>query len=170
MILELILVMAAAAAAILVVWIIIRRRNKHWEQIRRAAAILLKEKKLDQALTRMQQTNDQRYRTLLILSWTDTQKRTYIFDPEQGVHFGRSPVLNEVCIRDDKVSSSHCRMILAGGHLYLQDMNSANGTWIRSGLRTVRIYGDTILSNGSQLVLGGITFHVALQMFDMAYI
>jgi pSer/pThr/pTyr-binding forkhead associated (FHA) protein len=69
--------------------------------------------------------------------------------PETGIHLGRER--GEVLFPDDGyVSGLHCQIALNGGRVFLTDLGSSNGTFIRIKEETEVVSGDILLM-GQQL-------------------
>ncbi|MFO0619116.1 MAG: FHA domain-containing protein [Polyangiaceae bacterium] len=74
--------------------------------------------------------------------------------PESGLHLGRER--GDVLFPEDGyVSGLHCRISWQGGKLFITDLGSSNGSF-------VRIYKDTVLSTGDVLLMGQQLFRVAV--------
>lgn len=73
---------------------------------------------------------------------------------ENGLHLGRER--GEVLFSDDGyVSGLHCRLTYEDGQVFLTDLGSSNGTF-------VRLVGEEQLSNGDILLMGQQLFRVTL--------
>ena len=55
---------------------------------------------------------------------------TELAQADIGIVVGREPALCERLIDDATVSRRHCRFSLREGRLYVEDLNSLNGTWL----------------------------------------
>jgi pSer/pThr/pTyr-binding forkhead associated (FHA) protein len=74
--------------------------------------------------------------------------------PESGLHLGRER--GDVLFPEDGyVSGLHCRISYQNGKLYLTDLGSSNGSF-------VRLYKDTTVSTGDVLLMGQQLFRVAI--------
>ena len=74
--------------------------------------------------------------------------------PESGLHLGRER--GDVLFPEDGyVSGLHCRISYQNGKLYLTDLGSSNGSF-------VRLYKDTSVSTGDVLLMGQQLFRVAI--------
>ena len=74
--------------------------------------------------------------------------------PETGVHLGRER--GDVLFPEDGyVSGLHCRISYQNGKLFLTDLGSSNGSF-------VRLYKDTNVSTGDVLLMGQQLFRVAV--------
>lgn len=109
-------------------------------------------------------------KVMVYLKWKDRQKQGFVFNPELGIRIGRSPGENEVCIRAGEVSASHCLLFLSQGQLAVQDLHSANGTWVKRGLRKHAVNGAEYLFSGDRLIVGTLDIRVTVFTFDMSYI
>jgi pSer/pThr/pTyr-binding forkhead associated (FHA) protein len=74
--------------------------------------------------------------------------------PESGVHLGRERG-NVLFPEDGYVSGLHCRLSWEGGRLFLVDLGSSNGSF-------VRIHEETEIKAGDVLLMGQQLFRVAL--------
>ncbi|HVY48356.1 MAG TPA: FHA domain-containing protein, partial [Minicystis sp.] len=74
--------------------------------------------------------------------------------PETGLHLGRER--GDVLFPEDGyVSGLHCRLAWQSGQLYLTDLGSSNGTF-------VRLNGEAEVQNGDILLMGQQLFRVAM--------
>ncbi len=74
--------------------------------------------------------------------------------PETGLHLGRER--GDVLFPEDGyVSGLHCRLSYANGKIYLTDLGSSNGSF-------VRLMKDTAISNGEILLMGQQLFRIAI--------
>lgn len=72
-----------------------------------------------------------------------------------SVTVGRSP--DSALVLDDGFASSrHARFYNDGGEIYIEDLNSTNGTWVGRE----RIYAPTHLVAGSQVTIGKTTMEI----------
>jgi hypothetical protein len=73
--------------------------------------------------------------------------------PETGLNMGRER--GEVLFADDGyVSGLHCRISFEGGQVYLTDLGSSNGTY-------VKVVGSEHFTNGEVLLMGQQLFRIA---------
>lgn len=159
------------AAALGIAAYIILRALKQAERQRYydAACRILKEECLDQAIQSRGGETSGGQKTMLYLKWKDTEKHGYVFQLERPVYVGRDPQINQVCIREETVSAKHCVFYLYQGGVYLGDLNSRNGTWLRRGLRTRRVTGAVPVVSGDRLLIGGLSLRAEIFTMDMAY-
>ena len=134
-----------------------------------AAYKVLKEECLDLAIRNQNERMRAEQKLMLYLKWKDSEKQGYVFDPEKPVRIGRSPEQNDICIREGTVSSQHCVLFLYQGGLYLQDLNSRNGTLLKQGFSRHLVNGTEQVFSGDRIIVGSMTFQVTLFLFDMAY-
>ena len=86
--------------------------------------------------------------------------RTALGDPA-GVVVGRNPRESSHIVADPSVSREHARFYLQGEALYVEDLNSTNGTKL-NGERLAAGQGAQI-DSGDELVLGSVAFRVDLK-------
>lgn len=74
--------------------------------------------------------------------------------PETGLNLGRER--GEVLFSDDGyVSGLHCRLSFEDGQVYLTDLGSSNGTFVRT-------HGEEAFRNGEVLLMGQQLFRIAI--------
>ena len=74
--------------------------------------------------------------------------------PEAGLHLGRER--GDVLFPEDGyVSGLHCRISYQGGKLYITDLGSSNGSF-------VRLFKETSIGSGDVLLMGQQLFRVAI--------
>jgi pSer/pThr/pTyr-binding forkhead associated (FHA) protein len=83
----------------------------------------------------------------VILSFGGKEVKTYELSKPATV-VGRDPGA-DIVIDNLGVSRSHCQLLQRGGHFVVQDMNSANGTYV-NGKRV----GEQSLNDADQIVVG----------------
>lgn len=153
-----------------IITVIIRRRKGAAAARLKAAAVLLREWQLDNAISRDANAEYTRIRPVLELTWKDTRKRDFLFDPSVPIRVGKDPVRNNICIRRETVGAEHCVLMMYRGALTVQDLNSRNGTFIKRGRKRYRIRGRVFVRNGDRLEVGGVSMQINLFMFDSAYV
>ena len=141
-------------------------RQKYYD----AAYKVIKEECLNNAIRNQNEKIRNGQKLMLYLKWKDSEKQGYVFDPEKPVRIGRSPENSEICIREETVSSQHCILYLYQGGLYLQDMNSRNGTWLKLGLKKRLVQGVVPVFSGDKIIVGSLAIKVTIFTFDMAYV
>jgi pSer/pThr/pTyr-binding forkhead associated (FHA) protein len=74
--------------------------------------------------------------------------------PDQGIHLGRER--GDVLFPEDGyVSGLHCRLSWEGGRLFMTDLGSSNGSFIR-------LKEEVEVKNGDVLLMGQQLFRVAM--------
>lgn len=76
-----------------------------------------------------------------------------------GLTIGRDPGLNDRIVADAAVSRRHCRLGLADGGLFVEDLNSLNGTWVDDVPLTP--FAPAAVVAGQQITLGRVTLTVS---------
>lgn len=160
-------VFAAGGAAI---YVIRSSRKAEMQKYYDAAYKMIKENCLNNAIRNQSVPAYGGLKVMVYLKWKDRQKQGFVFDPEHGIRIGRSPGENEICIRDGAVSGQHCVLFVSGGRLAVQDLNSANGTWIQRGFWKHAVETAEFLCSGDRLAVGTLKIQVTVFTFDMAYI
>ncbi len=97
------------------------------------------------------------------------EKGGVIFDPEKVVIFGRQKEQVSVCINEAVVSSKHCQVYLSGGEIWLEDMNSANGTCLIRKRKEYRLSPGypIMLADKDVLHVGSRYFQIQMFYYDM---
>ena len=65
---------------------------------------------------------------------------------------------NDLVLSDNTVSGQHCIILTEGEDIYIQDLDSTNGTFLNGK----RIHEKTVLQRGDKLMLGKQEFTVNL--------
>lgn len=56
---------------------------------------------------------------------------------------------NDIVVSDDSVSRHHARLTIAGGNLFIEDLNSANGVFVgRERIGRSAVFVDTVIRLG----------------------
>ena len=118
----------ACVLLVLLTLIIARKKEKEYARCIKAADVLFKYKGLDDSLFRDQSWNSVTARPYVLIQWKDGEKQSFVFDPEKGIHIGYDPHFNQIGILDKTVSAKHCVLYSIANRLYIQDLNSTNGT------------------------------------------
>jgi FOG: FHA domain len=77
-----------------------------------------------------------------------------------GLSIGRDPALNDRTLADAAVSHRHCRLGLGNDGLFIEDLNSLNGTWV-DGVELTP-FAPEPLAAGQQVTLGRVTLTVQI--------
>lgn len=161
---------ALLLAMILLITIVSRRKQKNKEQEIKAAAMLLKERQLRDAIDMNRRGEANRNHMVLVVTWKDDKKRKFVFDPASGVRIGRGRDENQICVPLDTVSTKHCMIFSNGDYLYVKDLNSANGTFLKRGFKTYRVRDCEMCRDNDKIIVGGIAFQVRTFWIDSAYL
>lgn len=170
MVAEIVICFVAVLVTALAAAITNRKIKKKKDQEFKAAALLLKERQLQNAIDMNQSRQGQRENMVLVVSWKDDKKREYIFDPARGVQIGRDREANQICVPLDTVSQQHCMIFSNGDFMYVKDLNSANGTFLKRGFKTYRVYDCELLLDNDKVIVGGISFKVRSFWVDSGYL
>ncbi|HII74401.1 FHA domain-containing protein, partial [Sulfurisphaera tokodaii] len=84
------------------------------------------------------------------------QKIPLSFDIFPSISVGRSPE-NVIIVPDPEVSRRHALISLEGGELYIEDLNSTNGTYIYDGKLFQPVKGKQKISPNTIIKLGNQT-------------
>ena len=164
-----IIVVICIAAACVAAYVIRAVKKTEHQKCYDAAYKVVKEECLYNAIRSHSEWQKNRRKQMLYLKWKDGEKQGFVFDPEQPVRIGRDLQNNEICIREGEVSSRHCVLYLYQGNIFLKDLNSSNGTWIRQGLSRRRVQGVRPVYSGDKIIVGNMTIQVTIFIFDMGY-
>lgn len=99
------------------------------------------------------------------------KKVQLVFDPEKEILIGRDKNSSNIYINDVTVSQKHCCIYSVDDHVYLRDMHSANGTYLKRGAfqRYHIVEGESIeLFTKDVIIVGSNEFIVTLFYYDMA--
>lgn len=98
------------------------------------------------------------------------KKIQLVFDPEREVNIGRDKFSSNIYINDPTVSQKHCCIYSVDDRVYLRDLYSANGTYIKRGIgkRYHIVEGGSIeLADKDTIVVGSNELKVTLFFYDM---
>ena len=107
---------------------------------------------------------------IVALSWKQTERESFVFDPLEGVRIGRENGVNNVVIPDQEVSLRHCVLYRKGRSLVLEDLRSTNGTTVTHGLRSCRVRGAVYVYNGDKIRVGSTEMLLHVFWIDSAYL
>lgn len=174
-----IIVVVFIAAVIVVGTIILgivvtKKRNAEKQKYYSAAANIVKEDLLNYSIqNRMIHNSVQptEARLMLYLKTIDANnKYSYVFDPAKIIRIGRKKIndKNTICLNDIKVSHEHCAIYTDGYKVYLQDMNSLNGSIVKRGFRKYMLNGGNVMEIKSKdkLYIGSVIFQVTIFYYD----
>ena len=102
-----------------------------------------------------------------VLDGTDDSGRAFVVNISElalgfvsGVVLGRSPANSEFLIDHQEVSREHVRLVQDSGHLYVEDLDTLNGTRVNGQPVT---QGDPVeIDDGDRLEIGPVAFTVRL--------
>lgn len=155
-------IIVAVVSAVLVL-----RRKQERAAYYQAAYKMRKEAYLDDALKKQGGHRvSQPLRTMLYLKQEKGAREGFVYNPEQVVNIGRAQNGNDLCVRDLNVSSYHCRIFSYGGTLFLEDLGSSNGTWIKRGFRKQQVTQPFPVVSGDRLCIGSQTFKMIVFTFN----
>ena len=77
--------------------------------------------------------------------------------PQLGLQIGRDPE-NDVILADDGVSRDHSRVWLQGADVYVEDLDSTNGTFVND----VKVSGPQVLQPNDRIQVGRATIQFAI--------
>ncbi len=145
-----------------------REIHKYYEAARR----IIQEEHLNYAIKNPLNGHGERpqmQKIMLCLKTENNRKNSYVFDPEKGIHIGRDSEKNEICLQDVTVSGEHCRIFLYQDQIYLQDCMSANGTFLKKGIRRPHVlHGNAeVLRSKDRIYVGNTVFRTIIFYCDM---
>ena len=135
-----------------------------------AAYKMIKETCLNQAIKNHLTREMSGQMIMVYLEWKEGDSYGYVFNPVYGIRIGRDPEKNEICIRENIISSSHCKIYLTEGGLAIQDYGSINGTYLKRHFWTHKISGSEYLYSGDKIRVGNTKITVKVFTFDMSNI
>lgn len=83
----------------------------------------------------------------------------FIFKIDGEIIVGRENAMQEYLSGKIFVSRKHCRFSVEGDEIFVEDLNSANSTYVNNK----KIFGKTKLSKGDEIGLGGAIFNGSRQ-------
>ena len=150
----------ACVLLVLLTLIIARKKEKEYARCIKAADVLFKYKGLDDSLFRDQSWNSVTARPYVLIQWKDGEKQSFVYDPEKGIHIGYDPHFIQIGILDKTVSAKHCVLYSIANRLYIQDLNSTNGTWVRYLWKKRRVNGREELKSKATIYVGSKAFKI----------
>lgn len=164
-----IIIVIFIAVTNVIIYVIHANKKAEKQKYYDAAYKIIKESCLNNAIRNQSEKQQNQQKYMLYLKWKDHEKQGYVFDPEKPVWIGRNPEVNDICIRENAVSSQHCVLFLHDERIFVKDLNSRNGTWIKRGLSMQQITGTTTVFSGDRILVGNLKIEVTVFVFDMAY-
>lgn len=95
-------------------------------------------------------------------------KHKYVYSLNSPVCIGRAKSKNQLILKDDLVSEYHCMIYMQQDGVYLRDLNSANGTIVKTGAAKSYLVSNgnsMLLQNGNKLVIG--TMEYVIKLFEL---
>lgn len=169
MLIEIIVVIGLAVVGV-IIYVLHANKKAERQKYYDAAYKVIKEECLNNAIRNQNEKIQSGQKLMLYLKWKDNEKQGYVFDPERQVRIGRIPEKNDICIREETVSSQHCVLYLYQGDVFLQDLNSRNGTWLKQGLTKQQVQGVEPVFSGDKIIVGDLVIKVTIFTFNMAYV
>ena len=83
----------------------------------------------------------------------------FIFKIDGEIIVGRENAMQEYLAEKIFVSRKHCRFSVEGDEIFVEDLNSANSTYVNNK----KIFGKTKLTKGDEVGLGGAIFNGSRQ-------
>ncbi len=109
-------------------------------------------------------------RTMICIKPMRKNEEGYVFDPERSVLIGRDKERCDICLQDVTVSGQHCELFLYEGEIYLQDLNSQNGTVVKRRIFSHTLYGEQeLLRNRDRFKVGSTWFMIMIFYYDSAF-
>lgn len=144
--------LAVFTAALIAVSAVFSRRARQEEQMRTAARQLVRGQKLDHAINRHGEKDSIPLQKKMMMVQIFNPRKKYVFDPEDTILIGKSSAC-QICIQNLAVSARHCSIYMKKNTVFLEDMCSSNGTWIRRGLRRVPVRSRCSLRSGDTIYI-----------------
>ena len=162
---------AILAALISVIALIVVKRRERKDELAciRAGELLMREKELDSRIFAGSRSGNRSGRKMLVrLKWKDGQVYSYVFDPGSGIRFGRGEGC-DISVLWESISAEQCILFERNGNLYVEDLNSANGTFILRGRKTYRAAPSIQVTEGDTISIGDIHFRIHIFYVNTAH-
>lgn len=165
-----IIVMIGIAAFGVGTYVLYANRKAERQKYYDAAYKVIKEECLNNAIRNHNMKIQSGQKLMIYLKWKDSEKQGYVFDPARPIRIGRNPEKSDICIREETVSSQHCILYMYQGEIFLKDLNSRNGTWLKQGLTKHLVHEAQPVFSGDKIIVGGLVIKVTIFPFDMVYV
>lgn len=111
----------------------------------------------------------QTQKMMLCLKIEKAKNKSFVFDPMEKIYIGRNNNENSICLQDAIVSGRHCCLFLYGNEIWIQDLNSANGTFVKRGMRSPYALKGTQMQvfSGDKIFVGNTVFKLEMFICDM---
>lgn len=106
-----------------------------------------------------------------IKSKSSGKKAQFVFDPEKNIFIGRDKFNSNIYINESSVSQHHCKIFSQDNIVYLQDMNSSNGTVVQRGLFKKFLVSSSQwvqLQSNDTIIVGTKKLKIILFFYDMS--
>jgi len=150
--------------------IIIKKKQIEKNNYYDAACQILKEEYLTQSLKKSSREEPLKQQKMIYLKiCSKKQKQRYVFNPAHEIIIGRAKQNSTIWLPSREVSMSHCRILLFDRQVYLQDLNSSNGTLVKKGWKTYLIESgqSILLETGNKIKIGETIFRVTVFDFQI---
>ena len=138
------------------------------DKAQNAAKILLRGEALDSEIEGKTPYSRSKIRQMLMIR-TFNPSRRYVFNPEKNINIGRDTGWNQIIIQDMHVSEKHCKIYKKRNQIILEDMNSANGTFVRRRLKKIRVEKPMELKKADKIYVGDAIIQVYPFYVDTAF-
>lgn len=162
---------AISVIAVIIIGSVLKkiRQNKIMKRLD-AAYELLKDEALDYALSH---SGDGKFRMDQKVMLQIVSKKLGIdtvFDPEEKITIGRARD-NMICLNSAQISAHHCAIMRENEVLFVQDLNSSNGTIVEHGARRYKLHNGAVrqLNSKDKIEIAGITIQIFLFRIDKRY-
>lgn len=170
----LLLVIAAIICVAAGIWIAVRQNIQKQEAHRyyEAAKRIIQEDCLNYSIKNPANNCEKlpRMQKLMIgLRVEKAKGKGYVFDPEKGVFIGREKGPNEICLQEITVSGQHCWIYLQDNKIYLEDLHSSNGTFLKRRFQgLLPLYGTAKeIQSRDKILVGSTCFRLTVFYCDM---
>ncbi len=76
----------------------------------------------------------------------------FLSSRNDGINLGRNADVVDILIEHQTVSRLHARIMVSAGSLFVEDLKSANGTWVRG--QKLEPFTATAIHSGDEIILG----------------
>lgn len=164
------IIICILAVVLATVWIAVLyiKRKQEFTEYYYAAYKIIKEEYLNDAIKKVGSLKQHdTIRRMIGIKKIGKGNQSFVFDPEKIVNIGRSQEGNDLRVGDVRVSGYHCRIFMYQGQIFLEDMQSANGTYVKRGFSTIQVMQPFQLVTGDKLLLGSQIFQICIFDFNM---
>lgn len=162
---------AIAVIAVTITGVVLKkiRQNKMIKRLD-AAYELLKDEALDYALSHSGNGKFRMDQKVMIQVVSKELGIDTVFDPEKKITIGRARD-NMISLNSPQISAHHCTILRENEVLFVQDLNSSNGTIVEHGVRRYKLHNGAIrqLYSKDKIEIAGITIQIFLFRIDKRY-